>query len=151
LSHVSVTVSVHSSGLTIWSTFAAFVTSACSFSMALPAHSGLWPLDSRNPWTSDQLIARPLPTQRKTQTQNKCIHTHTPNIHAVSRIRTHDLSVRASEDNSCLRLCGYCHRPAFNYDNLIRGKYKSQSVWCIIFYILSLVFLKVFPEFLWFI
>jgi hypothetical protein len=37
---------------------------------------------------SDQLVARPLPKHRRTQTQNKCIHT--PNIHALSWIQTHD-------------------------------------------------------------
>jgi hypothetical protein len=81
------------------------------FSMALPAHSGPWPLihfrnhfytDGRTPWTSDQSVARPLPTHRTTRTQNKRIHTR--NIHALSGIRTHDPSVRASEDISYLRL-----------------------------------------------
>jgi hypothetical protein len=38
-------------------------------------------------------------------------YTHTPNIHALSGIRTHDLSVRVSEDSSYLRPRGYCHRP----------------------------------------
>jgi hypothetical protein len=32
----------------------------------------------RTPWTGDQLVARPLPKHRKTQTQNK--HIHTSNI-----------------------------------------------------------------------
>jgi hypothetical protein len=64
--------------------------------------------DGRTPWTSDQLVARPLPKHRRAQTQNK--HIHTPNIHALSGIRTHDASVRASEDNSCLRLLGCCDR-----------------------------------------
>jgi hypothetical protein len=41
--------------------------------------------------TSDQLVARPLPKHRTTQTQNKRIHT--PNIHDLSGIRTHDPSV----------------------------------------------------------
>jgi hypothetical protein len=53
----------------------------------------------------DQPVARPLPTHRTTQTQNK--RTHTPNIHARTGIRTHDHSVRASEDSSCLRPVGY--------------------------------------------
>jgi hypothetical protein len=44
---------------------------------------GPWPLlfqfydhftDGRTPWTSDQLVARPLPKHRTTQTQNKHIH-----------------------------------------------------------------------------
>jgi hypothetical protein len=52
--------------------------------------------DSRIPWTTDQLVARPLPKHMPTQTQNQ--HIHTPNIHALSGIRTHDPSVRASED-----------------------------------------------------
>jgi hypothetical protein len=54
--------------------------------------------DGRTPWASDQPAARPLPTHRTTQTQNKRIHTS--NIHALSGIRTHDPSVRASEDMS---------------------------------------------------
>jgi hypothetical protein len=44
--------------------------------------------DGRTPWTSDQLVVRPLPKHRTTQTQNK----HTPNIHALCGIRTHDRS-----------------------------------------------------------
>jgi hypothetical protein len=35
---------------------------------------------------------------------------HTPNIHAVSGIRTHHHSVRASEDSSCLRPLSYRDR-----------------------------------------
>jgi hypothetical protein len=44
--------------------------------------------DGRTPWTSDQLVARPLPKHRTTQTQNK--HIHIPNIHALCGIQTHD-------------------------------------------------------------
>jgi hypothetical protein len=62
--------------------------------------------DGRTPWTSDQLVAKPLTKHRTTQTQNK----HTPNIHALCGIRTHDPSFRASEDSSYLRLLGYCDR-----------------------------------------
>jgi hypothetical protein len=53
--------------------------------------------DCRTPWMSDQLVVRPLPKHRTTKTQNKDIHT--PNIQALSEIRTHDPSVRASEDS----------------------------------------------------
>jgi hypothetical protein len=49
--------------------------------------------NGRTPWTSDQLVARPLPKHRTTQTQNK--HIHTPNIHALCAIRTYDSSFRA--------------------------------------------------------
>jgi hypothetical protein len=54
-------------------------------SMALRPFVGPWPLlqfrnlfytDSRTPWTSDQPVARPLPTHRTTQTQNKRIHSN---------------------------------------------------------------------------
>jgi hypothetical protein len=48
--------------------------------MALQPFVGPWPLlqfrklfytDGRTPWTGDQPVARPLPTHRTTQTQNK--------------------------------------------------------------------------------
>jgi hypothetical protein len=80
------------------------------FPMALPAHSGSRPLfqfrnhfftDFRTPWTSDQPVARPLPTHRTTQIRNKRIHI--PSIHGLSWIRTHDRSARAIEDSSSLR------------------------------------------------
>jgi hypothetical protein len=53
--------------------------------------------DSRTSWTHDQHVVKPLPKHRTTQTQNTRIYT--PNIHALSGIRTHYLSVRASEDS----------------------------------------------------
>jgi hypothetical protein len=52
----------------------------------------------RIPCTGEQPVARPLPTHRTRQTQNKSTH-----IHALSRIRTHDPRVRASEDSPRLR------------------------------------------------
>jgi hypothetical protein len=60
----------------------------------------------RTPWTGDQSVARPyLNTGQHTQKR-----IHTPNIHALSGIRTYDPSVRVSEDSSCLRQRGYCDR-----------------------------------------
>jgi hypothetical protein len=56
-------------------------------SMALQPFVGPWPLlqfrnlvytGGRTPWTSDQHVARPLPTQRTTQTQNKRSQTSMP-------------------------------------------------------------------------
>jgi hypothetical protein len=53
--------------------------------MALQPFVGPWPLvqlrnlfytDGRTPWTSDQPFARPLPTHKTTQTQNKRTHRH---------------------------------------------------------------------------
>jgi hypothetical protein len=65
--------------------------------------------EGRTPWKGDQLVARPLPKHRTTQTQNKRIHT--PNIHALFGIRTHDPGFRAGEDSACLRPLGYRDRP----------------------------------------
>jgi hypothetical protein len=78
--------------------------------MAIQPFVGLWPLFffsflivytmGRTPWTGDQPVARPLPTHR--------INVHNTDTHALSGIRTHDSSVPASEDTSCLRLRGHC-------------------------------------------
>jgi hypothetical protein len=55
-------------------------------------------------------------------------------IHALSEIRTHDPSVRASEDSSCLRLSGHCNR-----QNLIKFYYwLSQKFHSNILYIHTL-------------
>jgi hypothetical protein len=59
----------------------------------------------RTPWTGDQPVAKLLPTHRTIETQ----YMHT-DIQALSGIRTHDPSVRASEDSSCLRRRGHCDR-----------------------------------------
>jgi hypothetical protein len=50
--------------------------------------------EGRAPWTSDQLVSRPLPKYRTTQTQNK--HIQIPNIHALCGIRTNDPGFQAS-------------------------------------------------------
>jgi hypothetical protein len=69
--------------------------------------------DSMTPWTGDQPVARPLPTHRTAQTQNK-----RTDMHISSGIRTHDFSVWAGENSSCLR-------PSGHYDQ----KYRSQVNW----------------------
>jgi hypothetical protein len=73
--------------------------------MALESLVGPWPhFQFLNPYTVDRT---PWTAGRKaaTYTQNK----HT-DIHASNGIRTHDPSVRASEDNSWLRPRGHCDR-----------------------------------------
>jgi hypothetical protein len=94
-----------------------FIHSFIHSSMVLQPFVGPWPLlqfrnlfstDARTPWTSDQPVGRPLPKHRTEQTQNK-----RTDIHALSGIRTHYLSVRASEDSSCFRPPGHCDRPIF--------------------------------------
>jgi hypothetical protein len=53
----------------------------------------------RTPWTADQSVLRPATAQNKRT-----------NIHVSSGTRTHDPSVRASEDGSRLRPRGHCDR-----------------------------------------
>jgi hypothetical protein len=64
----------------------AYIHSFIYSSMALQPLVGPWPLpqfrnlfytDGRTSWTSDQPVARPLPTYRTIQTQNKRAHIHT--------------------------------------------------------------------------
>jgi hypothetical protein len=69
--------------------------------------------NGRTPWTSYRPVAMRVPIYRTTQTEKK--HTHTPDIHALSGIRNHYHSVRASEDSSCLRPLGRCEGPTALY------------------------------------
>jgi hypothetical protein len=70
--------------------------------------------DGRTPWTSDQLVAKSLPKDWTTQTQNE--HIHIPNIYTLCGSRTHDPGFQASEDISCLRQLGYRDRHyKYNY------------------------------------
>jgi hypothetical protein len=52
----------------------------------------------RTPCTGDQPVARPLPTHRTTHT----IKPHNTDNHTLSGIRTHNPSIRASENSSSL-------------------------------------------------
>jgi len=57
----------------------------------------------RNPWTGDQPISRPLPTQESTTQKNTWTFIHDPNV-----IRTHDRGVRAVQNvTRHLRPLGY--------------------------------------------
>jgi hypothetical protein len=81
--------------------------------MAHPAHSGPWSLiQFRNHFSQTVgLLGRVIsPSQGRYLNIRQHKRIHTPNIHALSGIKTHDPSVRASEDSSCLRPRGYCHR-----------------------------------------
>jgi hypothetical protein len=82
------------------------------FSMALPDHSGAWPLiqfrnlfytDGRTSRTRDQPVARPLSKHRTTQTQNKRTQISMsqmgfePTIPAYTRAKTFHALDRAAE------------------------------------------------------
>jgi hypothetical protein len=61
----------------------------------------------RTPWTGDQPISMPLLIQDNTSREKTQTY-----IHASSGIRTHDPSVRAAEDISCLRRAATAIGPA---------------------------------------
>jgi hypothetical protein len=70
-------------------------------------------------------------------TQGHYLHKHriNANIHALSGIQTHDPSVRASEDSSCLRPRGPCDRLSFHYspvivENLIPSRSHKKTKHC---------------------
>jgi hypothetical protein len=79
------------------------------FITALPAHSGPRPLTQfRNHFSQMVgLLGRVMSSSQgiylNTGQHKHGINAYTPNIHALSGIRTNDPSVRASEDSSCLR------------------------------------------------
>jgi hypothetical protein len=92
------------------------------YPLALTALLGPWSLlEFRNnfflhgltPWTIYKSVARPLPTHKRRIKSNT-------NIHASSGIRTHDYSVRASEDSSCFRPFGHRNRLSMVLLNIIR-------------------------------
>jgi hypothetical protein len=62
----------------------------------------------RTPWTGDQPVARPLPTHRTTQTQNKGTQT---SMHWLGFEHT----IPAFEDSSCLSRRGHCDRHLQDY------------------------------------
>jgi hypothetical protein len=82
--------------------------------MAVKPFVGLWPLlQFRNIIVTQTvgLLGRGI-----SLTQDRCLHTGQHNtqnkrdtkIRVSIGIRTHDPSVRASEDSPCLRSCGHC-------------------------------------------
>jgi hypothetical protein len=86
-----------------------------SFIMALQPFVGPWPLlqfrhlfntDSRTPWTG---ISPSHGLYVHTEHHKHIINAYT-DIHALSGIRTNDLSVRANEGSSWLRPRGHCDR-----------------------------------------
>jgi hypothetical protein len=74
--------------------------------------------DGRTPWTEDQ----PVEGRYIHRGQHKHrIKSHNTDIHALSGIRTHDTSIRASEESSWLWLRGHCDRhTVFKHCNFIK-------------------------------
>jgi hypothetical protein len=67
----------------------------------------LFYIDGGTPWTSDQPVAG---SYLHTGQHKHRINAHT-DIHASSGIRSHDPSIRTSEDGSWLRPCGHRDLP----------------------------------------
>jgi hypothetical protein len=101
--------------------------------MALTALTGPWPLlrfhnlfhtDDRTPWTSDKPVAS---LYLYTGQHKHRINAYT-DIHALSGIRIHDPSVRASEDSSCLRPRGHRDLHSHTYYVKIRSSETSSCL-----------------------
>jgi hypothetical protein len=79
--------------------------------------------DGRTPWTSNQLVARPLPKHRTTQTHNKHIHqTPMPCMGFEPMIQA---SERAT--SPCLRQIGYCGRSFSQYRLITRVQWETNA------------------------
>jgi hypothetical protein len=82
----------------------------------------------KSPWTSDQPVVRHLPKHRQHRHRETHIHVHP----CPKWDRTHEYSVRASEDSSCLRPLGYRDRPGKLTGEIIYNQlllYPVQNVW----------------------
>jgi hypothetical protein len=87
----------------------------------------------RTPWTG---ISPSQGFYLHTEQHNHRTNAHNTDIHALSGIRTHDSSVRASEDSSCLRWHGHCDRQnrtdnRWKYGNTVRRQ-SSSHVGCML-------------------
>jgi hypothetical protein len=85
--------------------------------MAVQLFVGPWPLfqfldpvHSRYDSLGRGSARRKAATYLHTEQHRHGINAHNTDIHALSWIRTHDPSVRAVEDSSCLRPRGHCDR-----------------------------------------
>jgi hypothetical protein len=77
------------------------ISLACSHSDKINSEMWISQISRRTPWTGDQ-------SSRKAATYTgKWKHTINVDMHAASRIRTHELSVWATEDLSCFRERGH--------------------------------------------
>jgi hypothetical protein len=120
-------------------------------SMALQFFAGPWPLlqfrnlcytDGRTPWTSDQPVARPLPTHRTTQTQNKSTRNHPlgfePTIPSFERVKTVHAVDRAA---TVIRRIQFCvHK--FLFSNWKNGGFLYLRA----YYVISCYSLEVIEE-----
>jgi hypothetical protein len=92
--------------------------------MALTALVGPWPpfyTDGRTPWTVDQPVARPFPTHRTTQTQNKRIHKH-PYVEW-------DANPRSQRSSERRQFMPYTARPLWSAQFVVRTGKSNQGRW----------------------
>jgi hypothetical protein len=102
--------------------------------MVLQAHS--WPrppIQFRNNFSQPAGLLGRVISQSQSRYLNKGQHKqnkriHTPNIQALSGIRTNDLSVQASEDSSCLRPRGYRDRLASERAKTVHALDRAATV-----------------------
>jgi hypothetical protein len=86
--------------------------------MALQPFAGSWPLlqfrnlfytDGRTPCTGDQPVARPLPTRRTTQTQNKRTQTSMPRVGFEPAIPAFERTKTVRALDRAATMIGYKH------------------------------------------
>jgi hypothetical protein len=113
-----------------WWLFSIYLHSCCSHLEHRTSVKRFVSFQFLNPTQSVGLLGRWIsPSQgcylrRTTQTQNKCRH-----IHALSGIQTHDPSVRAGEDISCLRSRGHCDRQSLVTVNRTGYLIATRPLW----------------------
>jgi hypothetical protein len=100
--------------------------------MAIQPFVEPWPLFQFLDTQSVELLGRGI-----SPLQGLCLHTelhkhrinaHNTDIHSLSGIRAHDLSVRASEDSSCLRPRGYCDRLASERSKTVHALDRAATM-----------------------
>jgi hypothetical protein len=113
--------------------------------MALPAHLGPWPLfQFRNHFSQAVGLLGRVISLSQDRYLNTGQHIHTPTIHALIGIRTHDPSVRASEGSSCLRPRGYCDQHLLS--RVEKYRYLDQRIACTLNKYTYICFTKIYHD-----
>jgi hypothetical protein len=100
--------------------------------VSLPAYSGSRPLiQFRNHFSQSVGLRGRVISPSHGRYIHTGQHKHKINAHRgihLSGIRTHDPSIQASEDSSCLRPCGYCERLSSQLLSGTTSNYNSAQI-----------------------
>jgi hypothetical protein len=108
-------------------------------SMALQSYVGPRPLSrclilytvGRTPWTGDQPVARPLPTHRTTQTQNKRTQTSMPLVGFEPTIPDRTW-ISSGNKSNCDRWLGSVRTFILSFAFITLGMWFSYTVCCLL-------------------